>query len=377
VLSAITLVNRAGTMVLPFISLYLTQSQGFSLTQVGRLLSLWGLGSAIGAWVGGWMTDRIGSIRTQQLSLVASGVGFLWFIRLDTEFEISIAMFLLAIVADAFRPAAMAATVERAPVDLQARAFALLRQGVNMGMAIGPAFAGLLALYDYRWLFIADAATCWIAALLLALLLDRRSPESHPDSGRKLDLPRSPWTDVPFLFLLLLVFGLAIVFFQLMSTLPLYFREHYGFREDTIGLLLASNAALIMMFEMVLIHWAEKRDRLFLVGAGAFLVCLGFAMMPLGTSVAFAALTIAVWSVGEMLSLPLMNTIVADRSGPGNRGQYMGAYTMVFALAFIVAPLSGTFVWDRFGADMLWYGIGVLGLLLWGGATVLGRRLFR
>ena len=53
-LSGITLVNRAGTMVLPFISLYLTQSHGFSVTQVGRLLGLYGLGSALG-YSGTWV----------------------------------------------------------------------------------------------------------------------------------------------------------------------------------------------------------------------------------------------------------------------------------------------------------------------------------
>ncbi len=170
---------------------------------------------------------------------------------------------------------------------------------------------------------------------------------------------------------------LATAFFQVWSTLPVYYREVYGFRENTIGLLLAFNPLLIVLFEMLLIHWAARWSRMLVVGVGSFLVCAGLAWMPLGSSLVFVACTIAVWTVGEMLSLPLTNAVVADRAGPGTRGAYMGVYTMAFSVAFVFAPAGGTYVYDTLGPNVLWYGIGGLGVLLLLWSLALARHLRR
>ena len=373
-LSLVMLVNRAGTMVLPFISLYLTQERGAPVTTAGAILSLWGVGSAVGAWAGGWASDRIGPERTLVVCLAGSGILFLWVGALRSLTTIAIGVFVLSVVSESFRPACMTAMARRSPARLRVRAFALLRLAVNLGMGIGPALGGWLALYDYEWLFVADAATCWAAGfLMLRLPAVTRVEDQAPAGGR--GRAGSPWSDRPFLLLLGLVTLLAIVFFQIMSTMPLYFREVYEFRESAIGLLLALNAAIIVAFEMVLIHRAERRDPMTLVGLGAFLICLGFALMPLGGSAAWIAGTIAVWTLGEMLALPLLNAVVAGRAGAANPGRHMGLYTMAYSLAFIGAPAAGTFVYEHLGPDFVWYCAGAAGVPL-GLAFVLLRRAF-
>lgn len=376
-LAFVALVNRAGSMVLPFISLYLTLQRGFSVIAAGQVLGLYGLGAVVGSYLGGWLTDRVGPTRCQQWSLVASGAGFLVFSLLRNLGAILVAVFLLSIVVESFRPAVMAGFAQRAPRRMQVRAFALLRLAANLGVGVGPAVGGWLALHDYAYLFYVDAATCWLAAALLAVTLKELSPAERAREDGDEARHRSPWTDGPFLAFLLLVVLLATVFFQVVSTLPLYWRVVHGFRESGIGLLLAFNALIVVCFEMVLSHWAEKRERMFLFGLGAFLVCLGFGLMPLGSGVPFVMLTVVVWTLGEMLALPLMNAVVADRAGAANRGRYMGMITMSFSVAFMIAPLAGTSVFDRFGPDALWFGVGLLGLPLWAGALLLARPLGR
>jgi len=362
-LSVVMLVNRAGTMVLPFISLYLTQERGAPVTTAGAILSLWGVGSAIGAWAGGWASDRFGAERTLVACLSGSGVLFLWVGELRGLTEIAVGVFALSVVSESFRPACMAAMAQRAPARLRVRSFALLRLAVNLGMGIGPAVGGWLALYNYEWLFVADALTCWAAGLVL-LRLPASRPHGDDEQAGPGARAGSPWTDGPFLLLLLLVTLLAAVFFQILSTMPLYFREVYGFREGAIGLLLALNAAIIVAFEMVLIHRTERHERMTLIGAGAFLICLGFSLMPFGTSAAWVAGTIAVWTAGEMLALPLLNAVVADRASAAHRGRYLGLYTMAYSLAFIVAPAVGTWIYERFGPNVLWYCAGASGVPL-------------
>jgi predicted MFS family arabinose efflux permease len=374
-LGGVMVVNRAGAMVLPFIALYLTRERGFEITTAGRLLSLYGVGSVVGAWLGGWACDRIGSDRVLRVSLGGSGFVYLWLGIQQELWTITVGVFVLAVVSEAFRPAAMSAMADRSPARLRVRAFALLRLAANLGVGIGPAIGGLLALHDYRLLFVADGLTCWIAAWLVF-----RFPASAggqgPISSDSQAPARSPFADLPYLMLLLWVTALAIVFFQLFSTLPLYFSEVYGFREDAIGLLLALNAAIIVLFEMVLIHRAERYDRMTLVGLGAVLVCLGFGLMPFGASAVWAAFTIVIWTLGEMLALPLLNAVVAERAATSQRGRYMGLYTMAYSVAFVIAPGGGAWIYATYGPDVLWFGAGGLALPLMAGAWVL-RGSFR
>jgi predicted MFS family arabinose efflux permease len=374
-LSAVLVVNRAGSMVLPFLSLYLTQVRGLPIAAAGKILALYGLGAIAGSYAGGWLSDRIGATRTQQIGLIGSGFGYLWLSVLDDAGQIGVAVLVLSVFVESYRPAVMADMAERAEETVRVRAFALLRLAANVGVGIGPAVGGYLALHSYRWLFLADALTCWLACLMLALMLDPLHGSRRGASGAAAG--GSPWRDLPFLLLMSMVIVLASALFQFFSTLPVYYRETYGFREDAIGLLLALNPLIIVLFEMVLIRWVENRGRLALIGLGSFLTCGGLALMPLGSSVAFAAMTIAVWTTGEMLALPILNVVVADRAPPGRRGHYMGIYTMAFSLAFVFAPACGTYVYDTLGPDRLWFGIGVLGAVLWVWALALIRTFRR
>ena len=376
-LAFIALVNRSGSMVLPFLGLYLTREQGLGVAAAGRLLALYGVGAVVGAWLGGWLSDRIGALQTQRLSLAASGAGFLLFPALRSPGAIAVGVLVLSVIAESFRPANMAEFSHRAPAGRQGRAFALLRLAANLGVSVGPAVGGILAVRSYVWLFVGDALTCWIAAAML-LLLVRPLPADMPAAGGPLPAPdRGPWRDGPFLALMGLVMLIAVVFFQVMSTLPLDLNGRLGFREDVIGGLLALNAGLIVIFEMVLIHWSERHERMHVVAGGVLLLCLGFGLIPLGISVGYVMLTIVVWTVGEMFALPMITAVVADRAGRGMRGRYMGFYTMAFGLAFLLGPFCGTAIYARFGARALWFGIGGMGPALAIGALLLRRPLAR
>jgi MFS family permease len=373
-LAFVALVNRTGTMVLPFITLYLTLERGFSVKEAGQIVGLYGLGSVGGSYLGGWLSDRIGAVRTLQASLVLGGIGLLVLGSARERITIAATVLVVSLVVEAFRPAVMSSFAERSPEPVQAKSFALLRLAANFGISIGPALGGLLALYSYWWLFVADAVTCWLAAALLIRLPETRETEEVHEPTTQTP-QRSPWRDGPFLALLVLVIALASVFFQFFSTLPLYFHEVVGLQENAIGLLLFLNGFLIAVFEMVLIHTVQRFNRISLAGLGALVLCLGFALIPYGKTPWYMALTVAVWTFGEMLALPILNAIVGQRAGKGYRGQYMGMYTMAYSFAFVIAPIMGTFIYERFGPASLWHSFGFLGILLWLAFTALKKPL--
>jgi predicted MFS family arabinose efflux permease len=368
ILSAGLLVNRAGTMVLPFLALWLTTDRGWEVETAGLIVGVYGLGSMIGSYAGGWASDWIGPVRTQKLSLVLTGACMLVLPALDAIPAVCAAVLLVSMLGDAFRPALMASLAETTPPALRARGFALMRQAGNLGMAIGPAAGGLLATFDYTWLFVCDALTCWAAALLLQGCAAHIAPS-------RLEAPRptgvvaagSPWRDLPFLALIALVVVVATVLFQIFSTVPLYLRESYRLNEAMIGSLFALNGLLILVFELPLIRAVEGIPRLPLIGAGSLLMCIGLAVLPLGTSLALAAASVAIWTLGEMLALPLLNAFVADRASEGRLGRYLGLYALAYSIAFMLAPIVGASIYQHFGGDVLWLSTGAAGpvLLAW------------
>lgn len=373
VLAGATLVNRAGTMVLPFMSLYLTRSLGFSPAEAGRVLGLYGLGAVAGAYLGGWLSDRVGPIRVQQASLLATGAGFLALAQAHSRVAISITVLAVSVISESFRPALFASITQVAPPAVRTRSLALLRMAVNLGMTVGPALGGFLAMRDWTLLFVADAVTCWAAAVVLLVTLRHVGPEPL-DPRAAPSAATTPWRDRPYLLFLVVMVGFGTVFFQLMGTLQLYLHDAYGLAPDRIGLLLGLNALIIVAVEMIVVRHVEHLDPLRVLAAGCLLVCLGFFLMPFGTSLAWAVVTILVWTLGEMLSLPLANAIASHRGPPGAGGRFIGAYSLAFSVAFVIGPVGGTAVYQRFGGDVLWLAIGPIGLGLAGACLALARR---
>jgi MFS family permease len=374
-LAGALLVNRAGTMVLPFLSLYLTHDLGLTASQAGLVISAFGLGSMAGSSIGGWLSDRMDPLRVQELSLIASGLGFLVFTLLHSMTALVVGVLVLATISEGFRPALMASVAHRSRPENRARAFALIRLAANLGMSVGPAAAGLLAATRYVWIFVGDALTCWAAAAVLAatLTVAERPGRDRGQQGPGAD--RSPWIDPPFLAFMALLVLLAMAFFQVWATMPLYLRSFYGMSERSIGLLLALNALLIVLFEMPLIRAVEGRDRMRVVGLGALLVGAGLALLAAGPGWTPALASMVVLTVGEMLSMPITNTVVAERAGASSVGRYMGAYTLAFSTAFVIGPIAGTTIYQDLGPTVLWYGIGAVGVALGLAFSSLSRAL--
>ena len=366
VLFAVNLINSSGSMVIFFLSLYLTRKLGFSTAQAGTVLSLYGFGSLGGAYLGGWLADRFGSIAVQKASLAICGVMLIALGQARGAAAISPLIFFFALAAGALYPANATTMSRVCPPDLQVKGFALTRLANNLGATIGPAVGGLLALRDYRLLFWADGLTSLLAAAALALLW--KSPESEtrlPKADRVKPKPgQSPWRDGPFLLLVLLWLVWSAIFIQVFVTFPLYIRNVYGLAENRIGQLLAVNTIMIVVLEMILMEKIRKYPLTLVINFSFIMLGAGLGLMPLGRGFAFAAFTVAVWTFGEMLSMPLVSALIAGRADHSTRGRYMGIFSLGFSLAFIIAPTAGTAVYGRFGGDALWFGCAGVSFLL-------------
>ncbi|MEE8523321.1 MAG: MFS transporter, partial [Thermoanaerobaculia bacterium] len=323
-LSVVILLNRVGTMVLMFLTLYLTQELGFSLAFAGQVFGAYGFGSLVGAWLGGWFSDRVGMLRIQFFSLLSSGIGFLVLEHLHSGIAILVTIFLVGMAAEAFRPANSSALAAFSPPHLRSRAVALNRMALNLGFGIGPAVGGWLAIRDYDWLFRVDGATCILAAFAVKVLFRHRQPPAKAAGDGAAEPERYPLKDTGYLRFLGLIALISIIFSQGWSTYPVYLKTAYGLDESRLGLLMTMNAVLILLFEMVLTRWAERFQILAVIGVGAFLSGVSMAVLPLGSTAWLAVTSMIIWTGGEMLFAPFAGGWVANRAGERHRGKYMG-----------------------------------------------------
>lgn len=360
-LSLITLINRAGTMVIPFLSLYLTKSLGFTLENVGWIMSCFGVGSVMGSWLGGKLTDRIGYYKVMSLSLLFTAIFFIALQYVTTLTGFCIGIFLVMLVADTFRPAMFVALSAYSKPENKTRSVTLIRLAINLGFTAGPAVGGLIiASIGYYALFWVDGITCLLAVVLLIKVL-------HPKKSKVLDEvktknPVSVYKDKPFWVFFVAMFIFGFVFMQYFSTMPLYYRDAYHLEEYEIGLLFGLNGFIIFLFEMPLIKWLEdtRFSKSFLMLIGLLLTALSFLILILGFWVGILIIAMILVTVGEMIAFPFSNAFTIERAKKGNQGEYMAFYSIAFSLAHIFAHNSGMQLIDNIGFDRTWTVITIL-----------------
>jgi predicted MFS family arabinose efflux permease len=370
-LAVVEFVNRVGMMVLFFMTLYLTRRLNFSLTQAGQVISSYGIGSLIGTYLGGRLCDRIGAYHVQRLSLGFGGLFLILLAYPSSPLALMGLMFAFGAAAEALHPANLTAVAQVCPPEIRTRGFSLNRLAANLGLSIGPVVGGYLALVDYHLLFWVDGLTSWAALALFFFFFSTQAGPATAQVAVNQRHRKSPGQDPALLTLLGLIFLIALVFSQLFSTFPLYLREAYGFQENSIGKLIAVNTLLIVLTEMLIIHALQTHDPAKVARLGALALCTGFALLPLGSGFLYAAFTVAVWTAGEILTLPLLVTLVAGRAEPAAQGRYQGLLSLAFASALIAGPAFGSWVYKAFGGDIVWYGCGGLGVVIFSGFSVL------
>ena len=366
-LSVVTLINRSGTIVIIFMTIYLTNELGFTKTQAGIAMSCFGAGSVAGSFVGGWLTDRFGYYSTMFWSLIISGFLFLILMEMKTFSSFCSMVFIVSMVGDSFRPANLASISAYSKPENRNRSLSLIRMAINLGFAAGSGFAGILiASVGYKWLFIIDGVTCILAAFFMKYALVEK-PDMEEKVEKESDSFKngSAYKDHLYLVFVSLILINSIVFFQLFSTLPVYYKEYFMLSEDQIGLFMLLNGVIIVVFEMPLIYILEKRyDQLNLIIAGFAMIGFSFLVYNLIDSWLFVILiSIIAVSIGEVISFPFSNAFALSRSTAGRRGQFMGLYTMAFSTSFIIAPTLGMWIAEHLGYKMLWYIMTVLTII--------------
>jgi predicted MFS family arabinose efflux permease len=356
-LSLVMLVNRSGTMVIPFMTIYLTQpSMGFSIAQAGAVIGIFGLGAVCGGFLGGRLTDRFGFHQVQLVTLTGGGILFIVLGQMHSYPLICGCTFLLSVVNETFRPANSTAIASYSKEENRTRSYSLNRLAINLGWAVGGAIGGILASINYHLLFWVDGCTNLAAVLLIRYFLGTASTPGQTEKPRP-DAAQSPYRDKLYLGFISCVILYAACFFQIFSVLPLYYKRTIHMPEYMIGLLMTLNGLIIAFFEMVLVFRLEgRRHNLHYVFYGSSLVGISFLLLnilPLSVVMAFFCMILA--TTGEILTMPFLNSFWVSRTTDATRGQYAGLYTIAWSTAQVVGPAGGAEIADHIGFKPVWW----------------------
>jgi predicted MFS family arabinose efflux permease len=260
---------------------------------------------------------------------------------------------------EGFRPANSSAVAHYSTEKTRTRSYSLNRMAINLGWSFGGAMGGFIASIDYHLLFFVDGLTNLLAALILIKLLPAVKKAKINLKGHDKPVLASAYRDKLYLAFIILSTLFASCFFQLFTLQPVFLKSEWHLSEQFIGGLMAMNGLLIVGVEMLLISRIDgKKPPLFFVGIGIMITGFAFSLLNILPAMAFAAvISILFISLGEMFSMPFMNTFWTSRSNSNNRGEYAALYTISWSIAQIIGPIYGALLIRHGGYSLLWWSI--------------------
>jgi MFS family permease len=353
-----TLINRLGSFVVIFLAIYLTGERHFSQSQAGLVIGLYGVGGALGTTIGGVLADRWGRRPTMLVGQFGAAGLMLALGFAHDYWQIIAVTVLLGFFSESVRPAFSAMMVDVVPDADRVRAYSLNYWAINLGFALAALGAGLAAKADYRLLFAIDAGTTLVTALISLIFLAETRPatdtaRSRP-SGRGGGLG-AVLRDRVYVMYLLVSLPAVIVMMQHMSTLPIAMTQD-GLSPATYGWVIAVNGVLIVLGQLFVPRLIDGRDSSRVLALGALIIGIGFGLTAFAGAAWFFALTVVIWTLGEMLQSPSNAAMIAELSPAALRGRYQGLNSLGWSAGTALAPVLGGFTQQHAGNAVLWIG---------------------
>ncbi|MGO3181824.1 MAG: MDR family MFS transporter [Aequorivita sp.] len=372
-LALVTFVNRAGAMVIPFLSLYLINVEGFDLPHVGWIMSCFGLGSLVGTYFGGRLTDSIGFYKVILFSLFFGGVGFVLLQFIDSFYGFCLGIFLLTLVTDSGRPAIFVAADTYSRPGNITRSITLIRLAINLGFSVGPLVGGLIIAHiGYSSLFWIDGITCIIASFaVIALLKPKKQKETNVVKSTIIKEGIPPYLNKLFILFFVIMVANSLAFVQYFSVMPIYYEKVHFLSEDLIGWLMFINGATIVIFEMPLISWLDRKkiSKTMATFWGIFFLGLSFLVLNFTNWSGVLVIAMLLMTLGEMIGFPFSNALALEMAPKGRKGSYMGLYSISFSIAHLIGHNGGMNMVDNFGYFSTWNIFSIF-LLLIAGLTI-------
>ncbi|MHA1241876.1 MAG: MDR family MFS transporter [Promethearchaeota archaeon] len=357
-----------GALLFPFFALYITERFGVGMTQVGFLFTLFSAGSIISGMVGGALADKYGRRIMILIGLVISGVGSIFMGLVDNLNIFYILAAILGLVGDIGGPARQAMVVDLLPSEKQTEGFGIMRVAMNLAVTAGPILGGFLATQSYMLLFIADAVSSLITAVIVFIVIPETKPEKPKDEPEETVIKtiigyKEVLKDGVYILFLSVSAIMVIVYMQMNSTLSVFLRDVHGFPLQSFGLLLSMNAFMVVLFQFWIAKRISKYAPMKVIAIGALFYVVGFGMYGFVSAVYLFFIAMIIITIGEMIVTPIQQTVVAKFAPEDKRGRYMAMFGFHWAIPSLFGVLLAGLVMENIGPNWVWYFAGILSFI--------------
>ncbi len=368
VLTLATFIDMLGSFLLyPFYALYVTEHFGVGMTQVGFLFSIFSAGNIFGGILGGALADKYGRRAMVLIGLVVSGTGSI-FLGLVNDLRVFyILAGFLGLVGNFGGPARQAMVADLLPKEKQAEGFGILRVSFNLSATIGPILGGFLATKSYMLLFIADAVSSLITAVIVYMVIPETKPQKQDDKPEETVMKTiigykhvlKDWVFVLFLSVSAIT---VLVYMQMNSTLSVFLRDVHGFPAQSFGFLLSMNALMVVLFQFWITRKISKYAPMKIMAFGTLFLMIGFGMYGFISEPYLFFIAMAIITIGEMIVFPTGQSAAASFAPEDKRGRYMAVYGFQWMIPNLFGVLAAGLIMDSIGPNWVWYLAGILSL---------------
>ncbi len=367
VLILATFIDRVGgALMFPFFAIYITIHFGVGMTQVGLLFTVFGLGAFFGNFLGGALTDKYGRKTMLLFGLVISGFSsILMGLINDLNWFFVVAGF-VGLVGNAGGPAQQAMITDLLPSEKQPEGFSILRVIANLAVTIGPAIGGILAARSYMSLFIADAISSGITAIIAILVIPETKPQQAEDEPVKTVMQtvggyKEVFHDKVFILLVAIMTLVSLVYMQMNSSLSVFLFQEHDFPVASFGLLISMNALMVVIFQFPLTRMISKYAPLKMIALGTVFYAIGFGMYGFVSTVPMFFLAMIIITIGEMITAAFSQSLAASFAPEDKRGRYMAVFGYSHIIPMLIGALAAGLIMDNMNPNYVWYIGGILG----------------
>lgn len=360
----ICLSTAGGSMIGPFLMIYVSEKLGLPLSTVVTLITINAGTSLFSSFIAGTLADKVGRKVVMVVSLFTNGLIYLFMMRANSYAAFAFLMFLTGMSNPLYQVGADAMLADLIPREKRTDAYAINRMMNNAGFAIGPAVGGFIAALSYSYAFY-GAATGMIIYSLLLLFLARetltksteKAATRKPDGGYA-----QVFRDRGYVTFILALSGGLIAPGMVWVLLAVYSKTNFGLPENQFGWIPTTNALMCVFVQYFVTIITRRHRPLPIAAIGMFIYAIGVGSVALMSNFWGFWLSMVILTLGELAVVPTASTYIANISPPELRGRYMSVYWLSWGISRGAAPLIGGWLNDNISPRSIWIGGLLIGL---------------
>jgi MFS family permease len=361
------LISTSGnSMIWPFITIFLIQKLGISLTTATLLMTVKSMTNLFASLLAGPLVDRFGRKNAMVISVAATSLVYVLMAFGNTLPYFIALMAFSGLVQPLYRIGANAMIADMLPSEQRVDGYSLTRMINNVGVAIGPMVGGFLAATSYTSTFLIGAICLAIFTFIIVFWIKETLDKTNIEStnlGQDFKEYTRIFKDSLFMKVCIGFTFAMMGAVQLFVLLGVYGKTNFGIPESQFGMVITVNALMVVFLQYPVTQVTKKQPPLAVMTAGALLYGLGLGSIALGSNAWHFALSMVILTTGELILVPTTTTLVANIAPANMRGRYMSIYSLTMGLGQGIGPVIGGFLNDNIAPVAIWYGTMALGML--------------